>query len=178
MRRRVLAAIRLGGFRRCCSAVLPSTAHTWTWASVRPGMRVRPLRSRVSTRPLRAPTRPERITSLIRSPSTTTAAPSSGSRPVPSIRSALAKTVMPAMASPRPLPRHHLCLVHPHLLVGARRPLDPVGHAVEIVLLPQEHPRLLVVHHLLELGPRLEALLGVHDGDGLSDLGVDGLVVP
>src|SRR5688572_27922085 len=46
-----------------------------------------------------------------------------------------------------------LGLVHPHLLVGPRRPLDPVRHAVEVVLLPQEHPRRLGVHQPLELGP-------------------------
>ena len=94
MRRSALAAMRLGGLWRCCSGMLPSTAQTCTWASVSPGMSVRPLRSTVSTLPGRGPTLPEAITSLMRSPSTTTAAPSTGSLPVQSIRNALVKTVI------------------------------------------------------------------------------------
>src|SRR5262245_53859346 len=173
MRRRVLAAMRLGGLCRCCSAVLPSTAQTWTWASVSPGMRVRPCRSIVSTAPRSGPTRPEGMTSLIRSPSTTTAAPSSGSRLTQSIRKALVKTVT-AMAAPLPLGDPGF--VHPHLLVGARRPVDPVRHPIEVVLLPEEDPRYLVDDHLLDLRPRLQALLGVHDSDGGGDLVLEWLV--
>src|SRR6266511_4391016 len=135
MRRSVLAAMRLGGLWRCCSAVLPSTAHTCTWASVRPGMRVRPRRSRVSTLPRRGPTLPERMTSLMRSPSTTTAAPSTGSLPVPSIRNALVRTMRATRASS---PLGDLRFVHPHLFVGAGLPVDPVGHAIEVVLLPEK----------------------------------------
>src|SRR3990172_8457809 len=147
--------------------MLPSTAQTWTWASVRPGMSVRPLRSSVSTLPRIGPTRPERMTSLMRSPSTTTAAPSTGSLPAQSIRNALVRTVM-AMAAPLPL--CDLGFVHPHLLVGARLPVDPVGDAVEVVLLPEEDPRRLVLHHQLDIGPGLEPLLGVDEGDGRGDL--------
>ena len=173
MRRSALAMMRLGGLWRCCSAVLPSTAQTWTWASVRPGMSVRPLRSSVSTLPSRAPTRPERSTSLMRSPSTTTAAPSAGSLPVQSIRNAFVRTVM-AMPASLLACRYIACadlgFVHPHLLVGARRPVDPVGDAVEVVLLPEEDPRRLVVDHLLDLGPGLEPLLRVDDGDRLAIL--------
>src|SRR2546427_4248490 len=84
-------------------------------------------------------------------------------------------TLVPA-ARARESPWDDLGLVHPDLLVGARGPVDPVGDAVEVVLLPQEHPRHLVVHQQLQLGPGLEALLRVHDGDGLGDLGLDGLV--
>jgi hypothetical protein len=47
--------------------------------------------------PASGPTRPEGATSLMRAPSTTTVAPSMGSRPVPSISSAWVKSVMPAM---------------------------------------------------------------------------------
>ena len=65
-----------------------------TWASARPGIRVRPLRSTVSTFPGSGPTLPEAITSLMRSPSTTTAAPSTGSLPVQSIRNAFVNTVI------------------------------------------------------------------------------------
>ena len=131
-----------------------------------------PSRSSVSSLPLSAPTFPERITFLMRSPSMTIAAPSAGSLPVQSIRNALVSTVMGMRASFGDDPR----FVHPDLLVGAWRPLDPAGHAVEVVLLPEEHPRRLVVHHLLQLGPGLEALLRVHDRHGLGDLGGDGLV--
>src|SRR3990170_1355437 len=182
MRRRVLAAMRLGGVLRCCSEMLPSTAQTWTWASVSPGMRVRPLRESVSTRPLRGPTLPERITSLIRSPSMTTAAPSTGSLPVQSIRNASVSTVMAPMRASmcqshqRRLAGHHLRLEHPDLLVGARAPLDPAGDAVDVVLLPEKDPRDLIVHHLLDLRPRLEPLLRVHDRHGLGDLGLQRLV--
>ena len=62
-------------------------------------MRVRPPRSSVSTRPGSGPTRPDEMTSTMRSPSTTTAAPSIGSLPVQSIRNALVNTVIPAMAA-------------------------------------------------------------------------------
>src|SRR5215831_14221586 len=125
-------------------------------------MSARPLRSSVSTLPLSGPTLPERITSLMRRPSMTTAAPSAGSFPVQSIRNALVSTVMaiPTSSVSR-LARHDLRFVHPHLLVGAWRPLDPVGHAVEVMLLPEEHPRRLVVDHLLQLGPGFETLLRV-----------------
>src|SRR5437667_11077897 len=160
MRRRVFAAMRLGGLWRCCSAVLPSTAHMCTWASVRPGMRVRPRRSTVSTLPSSGPTLPERMTSLMRSPSTTTAAPSTGSLPVQSIRNAFISTVV-GMAVSSPL--RELGFVHPHLFVGARLPVDPVGDPVDVVLLPEEGPRRLVRHDLLDLGPGLEPLLRVHD---------------
>ena len=61
-------------------------------------MRVRPPRSSVSTRPGSGPTRPDEMTSTMRSPSTTTAAPSIGSLPVQSIRNALVNTVIPAIA--------------------------------------------------------------------------------
>ena len=60
-------------------------------------MRVRPPRSSVSTRPGSGPTRPDAMTSTMRSPSTTTAAPSIGSLPVQSIRNALVNTVIPAI---------------------------------------------------------------------------------
>jgi hypothetical protein len=70
------------------------TAQMCTWASVRPGMSVLPWRSSVVTRPGNAPTWPFGAISLIRSSSTTTAAPSMGSAPVQSIRNALVKTVM------------------------------------------------------------------------------------
>src|SRR5499425_3460236 len=173
MRLSVLAAMRLGGWWRCCSAVLPSTAHMCTWASVRPGMRVRPLRSSVSTEPRSGPTLPEAITSLIRSPSSTTAAPSTGSRPVQSMRKALVRTVR-VMAVSSAL--GDLGLVHPHLLVGARRPVDPVRYPIEIVLLPQEDPGHLVDHHLLDLRPRFQALLGIHDGNGGGNLVLQRLV--
>src|SRR6266478_2405288 len=175
MRRSVLAAIRLGGLWRCCSAVLPSTAHTCTWASVRPGMRVRPRRSRVSTLPRRGPTFPERMTSLMRSPSTTTAAPSTGSLPVPSIRNALVRTVRGTRVSS---PLREFGFVHPHLFVGAGLPVDPVGHAVEVVLLPEKDPRDFVDDHLLDLRPRLLTLLGIHEGDGGGDLVLKRLVAP
>src|SRR4029450_9352322 len=165
--------MRLGGLWRCCSAVLPSTAHMCTWASVRPAMRVRPRRSTVSTLPRRGPTLPDRMTSLMRSPSTTTAAPSTGSLPVPSMRKALVRTVRGTRA---PLSLHDLGFVHPHLLVGAGLPVDPIGHAVEIVLLPEKDPRDLGGHHLLDLRPRLQPLLGIHDGDGGGDLVLEGLV--
>src|SRR5258705_1224726 len=173
MRRSVLAAIRLGGLWGCCSAVLPSTAHMCTWAWVRPGMRVRPRRSMASTLPRSGPTLPERMTSLMRSPSTTTAAPSTGSLPVPSIRKALVRTVRGTRA---PLSLHDLGFVHPHLLVGAGLPVDPVGHPVEIVLLPEKDPRDLADHHLLDLRPRLQPLLGIHEADGGGDLVLEGLV--
>src|SRR3989304_3101990 len=153
--------------------MLPSTAQTWTWASVRPGMSVRPLRSSVSTLPRIGPTRPERMTSLMRSPSTTTAAPSRGSFPVQSIRNAFLRTVM-AMAAPSPL--RDLGFVHPHLLVGARLPVDPVGDAVEVVLLPEEDPRRLERDHLLDVGPGLEPFLRIDDGDGRGDLVLEQLV--
>src|SRR5947199_6104667 len=150
MRRMDLATMRLGGRRRCWSVMLPSTAHMWTCASVKPGISVRPLRSRVVILPLRGPTLPERMTSLIRSPSTTTAAPSTGSLPVQSIRNAFISTVV-GMAVSSPL--RELGFVHPHLFVGARLPVDPVGDPVEVVLLPEEGPRRLVRHDLLDLGP-------------------------
>src|SRR5262249_46055382 len=143
------------------------TAHMCTWASVRPGMRVRPLRSSVSTEPRSGPTLPEAITSLIRSPSSTTAAPSTGSRPVQSMRKALVRTVRD-MAWTSAL--GDLAFVHPHFFVGARRPVDPVRYPVQIVLLPEEDPRHLVDDHLLDLRPRLQPLLGIHDGDGGGDL--------
>src|SRR5688572_28321777 len=69
------------------------TAQMWTWASVSPGISVAPRRSSVVTRPGRAPTRPSGSTSRMRSSSTTTAAPSTGSAPVQSIRNALVKTL-------------------------------------------------------------------------------------
>src|SRR5262249_10156466 len=143
------------------------TAQMCTWASVSPGISVMPLQSSVVTRPGSGPTLPCRRTSLMRSSSTTTAAPSAGSAPVQSISRALAKTVMAIVATPRSridtkvasvrhawlrLSRHDLGVVHPDLLVGARRPLDGLGHAVEVVLLPQEHPGRLVVNQLLQLG--------------------------
>src|SRR5262245_58023615 len=117
------------------------TAQMCTWASVRPGMSVLPPRSSVVTRLGSAPTCPLGAMSLIRSSSTTTAAPSMGSAPVQSIRNALVKTVM-AMGpfSWSRLFRDDLGVVHPDFLVGARRPLDGVGYAVDVVLLPQEHP--------------------------------------
>src|SRR5438046_3417181 len=128
-------------------------AQMWTWASVSPGISVAPLQSSVVTGPGSAPTAPWRATSLMVSSSTTTAAPSTGSAPVQSIRNALVKTVMLiARLFPVALPRHDLGVVHPHLLVGARRPLHRAGHAVEVVLLPEEDPRRLVVDELLQLG--------------------------
>src|SRR5712692_7873610 len=69
------------------------TAQMCTCASVSPGISVAPLRSSVVTGPGNAPTLPLGSTSLIRSSSTTTAAPSTGSAPVQSIRNALVKTV-------------------------------------------------------------------------------------
>src|SRR3954467_9423847 len=106
------------------------TAQMWTCASVRPGISVAPLRSSVVTGPGSAPTLPLGSTSLIRSSSTTTAAPSTGSAPVQSIRNALVKTVR---LMPRLLSRDALGVVHPDLLVGARRPLDVARDAVEVV---------------------------------------------
>src|SRR6266478_1468002 len=173
MRRRALAAMRLGGLWRCCSGILPSTAQTWTWASVSPGMSVRPLRSTVSIFPGRGPTLPEAITSLIRSPSTTTAAPSTGSLPVQSIRNALVNTVRGTRVSS---PLREFGFVHPHLFVGAGLPVDPVGHAVEVVLLAEKDPRDFVDDHLLDLRPRLLTLLGIHEGDGGGDLVLKRLV--
>src|SRR5262249_52851381 len=99
--------------------------------------------------------------SLIRSSSTTTAAPSTRSPPAPSTgppavqstRKGLVKTVMLiARLSPVALTRHDLRFVHPSLLAAPRRPAARAGHAVEIVLLPQEDPGGLVVDELLELG--------------------------
>src|ERR1044071_9542568 len=175
MRRSFLAAMRLGGLWRCCSAVLPSTAHMCTWASVRPGMRVQPRRSTVSTLPRSGPTLPERMTSLMRSPSTTTAAPSTGSVPVPSMRKALLRTVRGTRV---PSPLHDLGFVHPHLHIGAGLPVDPVCHPVEIVLLPEKYPRHLAGDYLLDLCPRVQPLLRIHDGDGGGDLVLQGLVAP
>src|SRR5512145_1556414 len=129
------------------------TAQMCTWASVSPGMSVLPLRSSVVTRPGREPTTPLVATSLMRSSSTTTAAPSTGSAPVQSMRNAFVKTVRLMIGSVR-LSRDDLRVVHPHLLVGPRRPFDVLGDSVEVVLLPEEHPRRLVVHGLLELGVR------------------------
>src|SRR5436190_14405549 len=43
-------------------------------------------------------------------------------------------------------------------------------------LLPEEGPRRLVRHDLLDLGPGLEPLLRVHDGDGGGDLVLEQLV--
>src|SRR5436309_1576356 len=124
------------------------------------------------------PTMPWRATSLIVSSSTTTAAPSTGSAPVQSITNALVKTVMLfARLFPVALPRHDLGVVHPHLLVGARRPLHRAGHAVEVVLLPEEDPRRLVVDELLQLGVGGRTALGIHHRDGAGDLLVDHLVV-
>src|SRR3990172_8288497 len=153
--------------------MLASTAQRWTWASVRPGMSVCPLRSSVATCPLSGPTLPEGRTSLISPSSTITAAPSTGSLPVQSIRNALVRTVRPGISSSSA--RDHLRLEHPDLFVGARLPLDPGGHAVEIVLLPEEDPRHLVMDDLLDLGPRLEPPLRVHGDDRLGDLGLQRL---
>src|SRR5262245_16661469 len=123
------------------------TAQMWTWASVSPGISVAPLRSSVVTGPGSGPTFPFGSTSLIFSSSTTTAAPSIGSAPVQSMRNALVNTVR--LMRPLLSPRDDLRVVHPHLLVGARCPVDAVRHAVEVVLLPEEDPRRLVVHDLL-----------------------------
>src|SRR5439155_310313 len=132
----------------------------------------------VATGPGSAPTVPWRATSLMVSSSTTTAAPSTGSAPVQSITNALVKTVMLiARLFPVALPRHDLGVVHPHLLVGARRPLHRAGHAVEVVLLPEEDPRRLVVDELLQLGVGGRTALGIHHRDGAGDLLVDQLVV-
>src|SRR4051794_18373702 len=124
------------------------TAQMCTWASVRPGISVMPRRSSVVTRPGCGPTLPWRSTSLMRSSSTTTAAPSTRAAPVQSISRGLVKTVIAMRSS---LSRDDLGVVHPDLLVGARRPFHGLGHAVEVVLLPQEHPGRLVVDHLLQL---------------------------
>src|SRR3989441_9728498 len=153
-------------------------AQMWTWASVSPGISVAPLQSSVVTGPGSAPTVPWRATSLMVSSSTTTAAPSTGSAAVQSITNALMKTVMLiARLFSVALPRHDLGVVHPHLLVGARRPLHRAGHAVEVVLLPEEDPRRLVVDELLQLGVGGRAALGIHHRDGAGDLLVDHLVV-
>src|SRR5947208_6936592 len=153
-------------------------AQMWTWASVSPGISVAPLQSSVVTGPGSAPTVPWRATSLMVSSSTTTAAPSTGSAPVQSITNALVKTVMLiARLFPVALPRHDLGVVHPHLLVGARRPLHRAGHAVEVVLLPEEDPRRLVVDELLQLGVGGRTALGIHHRYGAGDLLVDHLVV-
>src|SRR5207247_3097875 len=107
-------------------------AQMWTWASVSPGISVAPLQSSVVTGPGSAPTAPWRATSLMVSSSTTTAAPSTGSAPVQSIRNALVKTVMLiARLFPVALTRHDLCVLHPHLLVRAWRPLHPARHLLE-----------------------------------------------
>src|SRR5262245_17434800 len=168
------------------------TAQMCTWASVSPGISVMPLQSSVVTRPGCAPTLPLRSTSLIRSSSTTTAAPSTGSAPVQSISRALVKTVIlivatfrsrvePRVASVRHawlrLSRDDLRLVHPDLLVGAGRPLDVLRHAVEVVLLPQEHPGRLVMDRLLEIRVGSRPSLGVDQRDRPGDLVVDHLVV-
>src|SRR3989449_5755038 len=153
-------------------------AQMWTWASVSRGISVAPLQSSVVTGPGSAPTVPWRATSLMVSSSTTTAAPSTGSAPVQSITNALMKTVMLiARLFPVALPRHDLGVVHPHLLVGAQRPLHRAGHAVEVVLLPEEDPRRLVVDELLQLGVGGRTALGIHHRDGAGDLLVDHLVV-
>src|SRR5439155_3007194 len=180
------------------------TAQMCTWASVRPGMSVAPAQSIVVTGPGSAPDPPLARTSLIRSSSTITVAPSTGSAPVQSIRNALVKTVRlidrrggPRYGPPHPpslgrapaqpwrasgltqdvSSRDHLRLVHPDLLVGARRPLHRLRHAVEVVLLPEEHPRRLVVDEPLQLGVRLRARLRIEQGLGARDLLVDRLVV-
>src|SRR5213593_2345357 len=177
-RRSAFAAKRLGGMYRCWSVMFSVTAQMWTWASVSPGISVAPLQSSVVTGPGSAPTLPWRTTSLMRSSSTTTAAPSTGSPPVQSMRNVLVKTVMLiGRLSPVALPRHDLRVVHPYLLVGPRRPLDRVGNPVEVVLLPEKDPRRLVVDELLQLGVGGGASLRVHHRDGAGDLLVDQLVV-
>src|SRR5438128_6519039 len=154
------------------------TAQMWTWASVSPGISVAPLQSMVVTGPGSAPTLPWRTTSLTRSSSTTTAAPSTGSPPVQSIRNVFANTVMLiGPLSSVALSRHDLRLVHPHFLVGSRCPVHRVGDSIEVVLLPEEDPRSLVVDELLQLGVRRGAPLRVGDGDRAGDLVVDDLVV-
>src|SRR4030095_13414375 len=55
-------------------------------------------------------------------------------------------------------------------------PPNPARHAVEVVLLPEEYPGRLRVDQTLQLGPRLEPLLGVHDRHRLRDLVLDDLV--
>src|SRR2546428_8493196 len=171
--------------------MLPSTAQMWTWASVSPGMSVAPFRSSVVTGPASGPTVPLGRTSLMRSSSTTTAAPSTGSAPVQSISSALVRIVrlMIAVSASTALlvgglreehgasSRDDLRVVHPHFLVGARRPLDVAREAVEVVLLPEERPWRLVADELLELGVRVGAGLGVEEGGGAGDLLVEDRVV-
>src|SRR5262249_55885957 len=87
------ATSRLAGSMRYCSSTFSCTAQKWTWASVSPGMRVAPWQSWVVTGPGSGPTFPLATTSLMRSSSTTTAAPSRGSAPVQSMRKAFVKTV-------------------------------------------------------------------------------------
>src|SRR5947208_6163693 len=171
--------------------MLPSTAQMWTWASVSPGMRVAPRRSSVVIGPASGPTFPLGRTSLMRSSSTTTAAPSTGSAPVQSISSALVRTVTLMRAGSARTAhlvgglreehgassRDDLRVVHPYLLVGARRPLDVARDAVEVVLLPEGHPRRLVVRELLQLRVRRGARLRVYQRDRPRDLRVDGRVV-
>src|SRR5439155_16051309 len=171
--------------------MLPSTAQMWTWASVSPGMSVAPRRSSVVIGPASGPTFPLGRTSLMRSSSTTTAAPSTGSAPVQSMRSALVRIVRLMVArsastahlvggllkEPGASSRDDLRVVHPHLLVGARRPLDMARDAVEIVLLPEEHPRRLVADELLQFRVGVGAGLGVEEGAGAGDLFVEDRVV-
>src|SRR5687767_5587486 len=103
----------------------------------------------------------------MRSSSTTTATPSIGSAPVQSIRNAFVKTTVPMLSL---LLRHDLRVVHPHLLVGPRRPLHVAGDAVQVVLLPQEHPRRFLVEELLQLGVRGGPRLRVRERRRLGHL--------
>ena len=73
--------------------MLPSTAQMCTWASVSPGIKVAPRQSRVVTGPGSGPTFPLGRSSLIRSYSTTTAAPGIGYARLQSIRTAFVNTV-------------------------------------------------------------------------------------
>src|SRR5439155_862309 len=102
-RRSAFAAKRLGGMYRCWSVMLPLTAQMWTWASVSPGISVAPLQSSVVTGPGSGPTLPLGRTSLMRSSSTTTAAPSTGSAPVQSMSNVLVRIVR--LIAPPPWPR-------------------------------------------------------------------------
>jgi len=70
----------------------------------------------------------------------------------------------PSANSPvfRPPPRSKADLGQPDGLVAARRPLEPVAHAVDVHLLVPEDPRRVVADQAQELAVELLPLLRVH----------------
>src|SRR4029453_904728 len=104
-----------------------STAQMCTCAAVSPGMSVAPRQSSVVTGPESGPTLPFGRTSLIRSSSTTTAAPPIGSAPVQSISTALVRTVRLIAVSPRQSPRRSGSV---ELVQGEPEARDERGHEV------------------------------------------------